>query len=95
MAIDKEYMQTLRERSKKSHIYKKYQMVGLMLSEMLHDEAHKVLYIKLAKQYDQEDLMAAARGVADKINIKNKGAYFMRVFFGKKRNSSVGKKKIK
>ncbi len=84
MALDKEYMQNLRERSKKSHVYKKYQMVGLMLSEMLHDEAHKALYIKLAKQHDQEDLMTVARNVADKINVKNKGAYFMRVFFGKK-----------
>jgi hypothetical protein len=77
-------MQTLRERSKKSHVYQKHQMVGLMLSEMLDDEAHKALYIKLAKQYDHEDLVSVARSVADKINVKNKGAYFMRVFFGRK-----------
>jgi len=53
MALDKDYLQTLRERSKKSHVYKKHQMVGLMLSEMLHDEANKALYIKLSKQHDQ------------------------------------------
>jgi len=84
MPPEKDYMEILRERSKKSRVYQKHQMVGLMLSEMLRDEKHKALYIKLAKEHDQERLLDAARRVADKINVKNKGAYFMSVFFGKK-----------
>jgi len=51
---------------------------------MLGDEAHKALYIKLAKQHDQEELLEVARGVANNMNVKKKGAYFMRVFFGRK-----------
>ncbi|MGC9603517.1 MAG: hypothetical protein ABSF47_03555 [Minisyncoccia bacterium] len=92
MPPEKDYMDILRERSKKSHIYQKHQMVGLMLSEMLKDEGHKALYIKLAKEHDQEKLLGVARRVADKINVKNKGAYFMRVFFGKKARRTKGKK---
>lgn len=85
MSLDKDYMANLRERSKKSRVYRKHQMVGLTLAEMLGDEAHKALYIKLAKEQDQEKLLSIARDVADKINVKNKGAYFMGVLF-KKRN---------
>ncbi len=77
-------MRILRERSGKSHIYQKHQMVGLMLSEILRDEKHKTLYIKLAKEHDCEKLIDIARSVADKLNIKNKGAYFMSVLFNKK-----------
>ena len=83
MASEKDYMEVLRERSKKSHIYKKYQMVGLMLAEILHDDAHKALYMKLAKKHDHDKLVDITRSVADKINVKNKGAYFMSVLFGK------------
>lgn len=86
-------MEVLRERSKKSHIYKKYQMVGLMLAEILHDDKHKALYIKLAKEHDHERMTDIARSVADKINVKNKGAYFMSVLFSKKpkkQNKSKG-----
>ena len=84
MPPEKDYMEILRERSKKSHVYQKHQMVGLMLSEILKDEKHKALYIKLAKEHDQQGLLETARQVANKMNVKNKGAYFMSVFFGKK-----------
>jgi len=92
MPPEKDYMEILRERSKKSHVYQKHQMVGLTLSEMLKDEGHKALYIKLAKEHDQEELLETARLVAGKINVKNKGAYFMRVFFGKEAKTKKEKK---
>ncbi len=83
MPPSKEYLEVLKERAKKSRVYRKYQMTGLRLSELLKDEKHKALYIKLAKEYDENRLLDTARRVADKLNVKNKGAYFMRVFFGK------------
>lgn len=87
MALDNDYLKNLRERSKKSHVYQKHQMVGLLLSETLGDEGHKALYIKLAKEHDQEKLMKIAGSIKENMNIKNKGAYFMSVLFSKKSKS--------
>jgi hypothetical protein len=84
MAFEKDYMATLRERSKKSRVYKKHQMTGLMLSEMLGDEKHKALYIKLAREHGHDKLVGIAGNIRDNMNVKNKGAYFMRVLFGRK-----------
>ncbi len=81
MALDEHYLDTVRERSKKSHVYKKYQMTGLMLAEILNDNAHKALYIKLAKAHDEEKLIRLARDIAEKKNVRNKGAYFMKMLF--------------
>ena len=71
------YMAELKRRGKESHVYKKYQLVGLEISQILGDEKHKALYIKLAKEQDADTLMRLAKDVADRKNIKNKGAYFM------------------
>lgn len=73
------YMEELKRRSKESRVYRKYQLVGLLLSQILHDEKHKTLYIKLAKEGDGERLLALAKEVAERKNVKNKGAYFMRL----------------
>ena len=81
MALDPEYLKTVAARAKKSHVYRKYQMTGLMLAEILADNAHKALYIKLAKEHDGERLIRLARDVAEKRDVKNKGAYFMRMLF--------------
>lgn len=78
-------MELLKERAKKSRVYEKHQMIGLMIAELLHDEKHKVLYIKLAKEHDSEKLLMLARSVADRINVKNRGAYFMGALFKKKK----------
>lgn len=83
MPLDENYLKALRERASKSRIYRKYQMVGISLAEILHDSAHKALYIKLAKQHDADKLLTLAKRIADKASVKNKGAYFMRVFFSK------------
>ena len=45
-----------------------------------HDERHKALYIKLAKENDAERLLALAKDIAERKNVQNKGAYFMRVW---------------
>ncbi len=54
-------------------------MTGLLLAEILSDEAHKSLYMKLAKEYKQDRLLELAKSVTERKNVKNKGAYFMRL----------------
>jgi hypothetical protein len=71
------YMEELARRAKESHIYKKYQLTGLQIADILEDRKHKALYIKLAKERDPEQLLAMAKSVAENKNVKNKGAYFM------------------
>jgi hypothetical protein len=73
------YLQELKRRAKESHVYRNYQLIGLQIAEILGDEKHKALYIKLAKERNPSDLLRAAKEVADRKHIKNKGAYFMRV----------------
>ncbi len=77
--FDADYLNTLRERGKTSHVYKKFQDIGLQLAEILHDSKHKALYIKLAKQYDESTLLSLAKDTAERKGIANKGAYFMKV----------------
>ena len=84
--MDKAFLETLRERAKKSKVYRPYQLTGLELSEILEDEKHKALYIKLAKERDPQDLMQLAKEVRERKNIKNKGAYFMKLLSEKQKN---------
>jgi hypothetical protein len=71
------YMKELKRRAKESHVYRKYQLLGLEISQVLKDEKHKSLYIKLAKERNGDWLLRLAKDVADRKNIKNRGAYFM------------------
>lgn len=77
--IKERYLAELKRRSKESRIYRKYQLTGLLLAEILEDEKHKTLYIKLAKDGDGDRLLAIAKDVAERKNVKNKGAYFMKM----------------
>lgn len=72
-------MDILRERMKKSRVHVSHQAVGLALAEILGDLKHKSLYMKLAKQYDSEMLICLAKDVAERKNVVNKGAYFMKI----------------
>ncbi|MEK7089678.1 MAG: hypothetical protein AAB920_02555 [Patescibacteria group bacterium] len=83
MPLSEDYMAMLKERGKKSKIYAKFQDVGLTLTNLLGDPKHKALYIKLAKQHDADKLLNLAKRVAGMKNIKNRGAYFMRVLHAK------------
>jgi len=75
-----DYIEELKKRKKESRVYKEYQLVGLLISEVLEDEEHKSLYIKLAKENDADKLLKLAKSVAERKNVKNKGAYFMKLF---------------
>ena len=81
MALREEYLSEIRKRAKESRVYRKYQLTGLMLAEILGDRPHKALYIKLAKERSEQELLSLAESVASNKNVKNKGAYFMRILF--------------
>lgn len=72
-----EYLEKLRTRKKDSHVYRRYQLIGLQIADILHDRPHKALYIKLAKERNPERLLELAKSVAERKNIERKGAYFM------------------
>jgi len=79
MAIEKDYLKTLQERSQKVRVHKKFQFTGLTLAQILNDEKHKALYIKLAMKHNEQKLINLAKNVAERKNVKNKGAYFMKL----------------
>lgn len=82
--IDENYLATIKNRAKKSHIYRQFQETGLAIAELLNDQKHKALYIKLAKEYDQQTLLSIAKDVSQRTQIENKGGYFMKVLQSKK-----------
>jgi len=88
--VDLNYIEELRRRGKESKVYQKHQAVGLELALILNDAGHKALYIKLAKENDQDELLVMAKSVAQNANVKNKGAYFMRVL-SEERKKKMGK----
>jgi hypothetical protein len=75
-----DYKELLQKRAKQSKVYSSHQMIGLMIAEALEDREHKALYIKLAKNEDSDKLLKLAKSVAEKKDVRNKGAYFMRVW---------------
>lgn len=77
--LDEEYLKTLKDRGKESRVYREYQLLGLEIAQLLGDDGHKTLYIKLAKEKNGRELLRIAKEVAEKRSIKNKGAYFMRI----------------
>ncbi len=76
---DKDYLEILKERGKQSHVYKKYQLTGLLIAQLLNDEKHKSLYIKLAKKHKGDDLLRIAKDISERKKVENKGAYFMSI----------------
>jgi len=79
MITSASYLKKLQERAKTSHVYRKYQLLGLEIARVLQDERHKSLYIKLAREHGGEKLLKLAKEVAERQAVKNKGAYFMKV----------------
>lgn len=75
------YVEALKKRrARSSPISRGYQVTGLMLVELLRDRAHKHLYLRLAREYDNGALLTLAKDVAERNGIANYGAYFMRRF---------------
>jgi hypothetical protein len=77
----REYLEELKQRgARSSPISRGYQLIGLMLADILKDRAHKHLYLKLAREYEGSDLLGLAKDVVGRKNVANYGAYFMRRF---------------
>ncbi|MCX7616299.1 MAG: hypothetical protein N2Z68_02825 [Patescibacteria group bacterium] len=73
-----EYLKLLKKRAFVSRIYRSYQLVGLTLASLLSDRKHKTLYIKLAKEIDNQLLLELVKDIAQR-NLKKPAAYFMAV----------------
>lgn len=82
--MQEDYIDILKKRGKESKVYSSHQMIGLMIAEILDDPSHKSLYMRLAKNNDEDVLLSLAKSVADRKNVKNKGAYFMKLFKSEK-----------
>ncbi|MDP3956412.1 MAG: hypothetical protein Q8P97_00265 [bacterium] len=82
-SVNGSYLKTLRERKAISRVYKKHQLIGLELATLLDDPGHKSFYIKLAKEKNAEMLFSIAKDIAQRRNVRNKGAYFMRIIHSK------------
>ena len=82
-----DYLEELKKRKKESRIYSEHQLVGLLVAEVLEDKEHKSLYIKLAKEHDPYKLLKLAKSVAERKNVENKGAYFMKLFYSDDKNT--------
>ena len=72
-------MDELKRRSGESRVYSEHQLMGLLIAEVLQDEEHRSLYMKLAKSNDADTLLKIAKDVAERPNVENKGAYFMKI----------------
>jgi hypothetical protein len=77
--VREKYLAELKRRAKESRVYRKYQLTGLEIAGILGDPHHKALYMKLAKEGNARRLLAVAKGVAERKDVKNPGAYFMRI----------------
>jgi len=84
-----EYLEELKKRKKESKVYTEHQLIGLLIAEVLEDEDHKSLYIKLVKENDGDKLLKLAKSVAERKNVKNKGAYFMKLWASRSENSKT------
>ena len=79
-SLDKgKYIEALKNRAKKSRVSRHFQFIGLEIAVALRDLEHKSLYIKLSKEHDPQRLLTLAKEVAERRDVKNPGAYFMRM----------------
>ena len=79
--IKRTYLSDINKRKNDSRVYRDYQFIGLEVAKLLVDESHKALYIKLTKQFGTERMMTLAKSVAEITNVRNKGAYFMKLLY--------------
>lgn len=75
----KAYLAALKERGSKKRVTQEFQLIGLEIATTLHDLKNKALYIKYAKELGSDKVLALAKDVAQRRDVKNPAAYFMRV----------------
>ena len=74
-----EYMRELSRRSSESRAYGPHQLTGLEIANILEDWEYKSLYMKLAKKHGGSEMLRLAKTVAENKEVRNKGAYFMKI----------------
>lgn len=94
------YYSKLLKRKRKSKVFYKHQLIGLILANLLNDRKHKSLYIKLAKEYNEQELLTVAKLINTNKKIKNKAAYFMKIWkftpsTTKNKKNSLEKKQLR
>lgn len=78
--MDKEeYLSLLNRRAKESRSYRAFQTTGTDIADILGDQKHIALYIKIAKTIDGQTLLQTAKLIMQNKNVRNPGAYFMRI----------------
>ncbi len=77
--MDKDYLGKIKNRVKNARVYKKFQATGLEMAELLNDAKHKALYMKIAKEYSEQDILPLAKRISQNKKVAKKGAYFMSV----------------
>lgn len=75
----KAYVAALKERGAKKRVTQEFQLIGLEIATTLHDLKNKALYIKYAKELGSDRVLALAKDIAQRRDVKNPAAYFMRV----------------
>ena len=73
------YVAALKQRGARAHVTTEFQLIGLEIALALKDLAHKALYIKYAKEFGSDKMLMLAKDVASRRDIKNLGAYFMKM----------------
>lgn len=74
-----QYIKTLKDRASKGRVTQQFQLLGLEIATTLRDLSHKALYIKYAKEFGADKMLALAKDIAERRDVANRGAYFMRV----------------
>lgn len=85
----KEYLQLIAKRATQKRISHQFQLIGLEIAVLLRDTEHKSLYIKYAKEYGSDRMLALAKDISQRRGIDNMGAYFMTVVENLKKESET------
>lgn len=73
------YIKALKTRGVKARVTQQFQLIGLEVALALKDMAHKAIYIKHAKEFGADRVLAIAKDVADRRDVKNPAAYYMKM----------------
>ena len=86
--IPAEYWAALEGKIRKQQVTKPHQLIGLEIADILNDREHRALYIKFAQHYDTDWLLGLAKRVAERPDVRSRGAYFMHILSMKEKPGS-------
>ncbi len=78
------YLDAIKRRKRDNRVSQEFQSIGLEVADILNDSEHKALYIKLTKKLGKDKILSLAKTVAETKDVKNMGAYFMKVLYDPK-----------